>query len=134
MRKYLVAALSLTLVLLGLFVNLLTPRHCPVNREAFGLVEKGMTRAEVHAVLGGPPGDYRTRPYSEENALAYYATSPGPPSGDVWHGDEGTVEVRYSTRHDAVISADFTEAEPYDAGPLELVRWRLERLWAKLVP
>jgi hypothetical protein len=63
MRKYLVAALSLTLVLLGSFMALMMPRQCPVTHEAYSLVKEGMTQSEVHAILGGPPGDYRTRPH-----------------------------------------------------------------------
>jgi hypothetical protein len=127
MRKYLVALLSLSLVLLGFLMNLLMPRHCPVSLAACERVVQGMTQAEVHAILGGPPGDYRTRP----SGLPLNCWE-GLERED-WHGDEGTVTVRYSKDHDAVVSVEFTAAEPYDANPLELVRWRMEKLWSKLV-
>ena len=62
MRKSLFACLAVVLVLAGGLFALLGPLHCPVNRAAFGRIKEGMTPAEVQATLGGPPGDYRTRP------------------------------------------------------------------------
>ncbi|MFO0845374.1 MAG: hypothetical protein U0797_23825 [Gemmataceae bacterium] len=136
MRKLLVALLAVALVLIGFFMSLAMPRHCPVNHEAFGRIKEGMTQAEVHAILGGPPGDYRTRPY-EDNALGEYPPWPGRPKSYVyedWHGDEGSVWVCYSRVTKAVDSAGFTEAEPHEAGPLDLVLWRLDKPRVKLLP
>ena len=69
MRKLAVAVLALALLLVGTLLPLVRPLRCPVNRAAFERIKVGMTQAEVHAVLGGPPGDYRTEP----------SAPPGPP-------------------------------------------------------
>jgi hypothetical protein len=138
MRKYLVALLSLSLVLLGFLMNLLMPRHCPVTREAFGRIQKGMTQAEVHAILGGPPGDYRTRPYVSSSTLIE-SLSGSYQTREAWEGDVGIVEVFYfgtspPSPGSTVLSRYFRDAEPCEYSPLGLARWRLGKLWSKLVP
>src|SRR5437016_1643695 len=35
-------------------------RGRPIDREHFDRIKPGMTQAEVEAILGGPPGDFRT--------------------------------------------------------------------------
>src|SRR4051812_10760370 len=62
MRKWMVAFVAFGLVLFGGLFALVVPWPCPVNRVAFERVKEGMTPEEVHVILGGPPGDYRTRP------------------------------------------------------------------------
>jgi hypothetical protein len=37
-------------------------RPSEVTKAAFDGIQIGMTQADVEAILGGPPGDYRTRP------------------------------------------------------------------------
>jgi hypothetical protein len=69
MRMTLIACVSVVLVIAGGLVALLGPRHCPVNREAFERIESGMTQGEVHAILGLPPGDYRTRPHGPPEVI-----------------------------------------------------------------
>src|SRR5579864_1615632 len=33
-----------------------------IDREHFEKIKEGMSRAEVESILGGPPGDFTTRP------------------------------------------------------------------------
>jgi hypothetical protein len=139
MRKVLiglVVGLVLFLVLAAWMLS--RPRHCTVSRANFERIEKGMTVAEVFAILGGPPGDYRTRP-----------PAPGPYRGPttkirsggrsrvkewVWSGDEGYVWVYFdpgsseSPGHGTVVRARFDEEPASNPFFLEVLAWRLERL------
>jgi hypothetical protein len=130
MRNSLFACLAVVLVLAGGLIALLGPRHCPVNRAAFERVENGMTRAEVHAILGGPPGDYRTQP---PGIILHewgggWSMSKGCGDAEEWEGDEGTVKVQYHHIHGKVMAVDFQDATPHAAGVVELARWRLRKL------
>jgi hypothetical protein len=132
MRKSLVAVLAVALVLAGGLVALLGPRHCPVNRAAFGRIGEGMTRGDVHAMLGGPPGDYRTGPSSGPWPDSF--TSPAHGVTEVWEGDEGAVTVYYDSVDATVFLTRFKDAVPLTPTPVELARWRLGRLKEALLP
>jgi hypothetical protein len=77
-----VAAISTTVVL---YFTL--PRRPMASKSDCDRVLIGMTRAEVEHVLGGPPGDYRTRP--SKPPLSWFAF------GDEWQGDGGMVFVQF---------------------------------------
>jgi len=131
MRKWVVGFLALALLLVGVLMPLVVPRHCPVNRRAFERVEVGMTQAEVQAILGGPPGDYRTRPGPApccfHNSTFWH--------DEQWFGDEGNVVVLYDRRKpNPVVHLSWTDEPAYSSGLLELARWRLERLKERLLP
>jgi hypothetical protein len=132
MRKTL-ACVAVVLVLAGGLVALLGPRHCPVNRAAFERIEEGMTRAEVHAVLGGPPGDYRTQP-PYPGPFMLHDPYRGWNWHEQWEGDEGLVRLNYSRVTGGVVRATFHDARPYDSRLLELARWRLRKLKGTLFP
>jgi hypothetical protein len=57
MRTLLVALLAFGLALFGGLFALVMPWPCPVNRAAYERVKEGMPLEEVHAILGGRPGD-----------------------------------------------------------------------------
>jgi hypothetical protein len=138
MRKELVGLLAVALVLVGAVLALVMPRHCPVNRAAFERIKPGMTRAEVHAILGGPQGDYRTRPPRPRPFIS--AITDGVSNGvlllsEWWQGDEGAAVIEYRvcwpnllTAHAEVARARFVDADPHHPGLVELIRWRLKRL------
>jgi hypothetical protein len=129
MKKLLVGLLAGGLVLAGILVSLAMPRHCPVNPAAYERIEKGMTKAEVEAILGGPPGDYRTRP-GRETYLPLPILSPEEEVWPVerWQGDEGAVHIYFDSYGVRVREKEFEEAQATDTGLVELIRWRLERL------
>jgi hypothetical protein len=58
-RRTLLVALAGLAVMVAAGVGALWPRPSRVTGENFDRIEKGMSRAEIEAVLG-PPGDYRT--------------------------------------------------------------------------
>jgi outer membrane protein assembly factor BamE (lipoprotein component of BamABCDE complex) len=70
-RKLLV--LSGVVLAVGAAVPLAVERHALqqrrargrlIDREHFDRIKKGMSQAEVEAILGGPPGDFTTEPLS----------------------------------------------------------------------
>lgn len=133
MRKSLVACLAVALVVVGGLTALVGPRHCPVNRAAFERIGKGMTRAEVHAILGGPAGDYRKRPphpacyiYPEHSGWGWFA--------ERWEGDEGMVELWFNPVDEKFVQGLFKGAAPYSPGLVDLARWRLRKLKAAWLP
>jgi hypothetical protein len=126
MRKLLIGLLAVGLVLAGMLLALVMPRHCPVNRANFERVKEGMTPAEVAKLLGGPPGDYRTRPVHSDIG------SGGGISWTMWFGDEGEAWVYFE--HGVVRGTTFREAKAESVGPIELIRWRLEPLRERLLP
>jgi hypothetical protein len=113
------ALLAVTLLLIGAVLPLVLPRHCPVTRAAFERIEKGKTQEEVYAILGGPPGDYRTRPRRKELVVQG-------PEPDRWFGDQGDVMIWFD--EGIVGHTMFGESKAKPVGPFEVLLWRLDRL------
>jgi hypothetical protein len=59
-RRWLWLLLPLALGLLAWVLCTALQREPPVSRARFDTLRPGMPLAEVLALLGGPPGDYRT--------------------------------------------------------------------------
>jgi hypothetical protein len=139
MRKKVVVLLVVALVLIGAQLALVLPLPCPVNHAAFARIKEGMTREEVHAMLGVPPGDYRTRPPKPITGLAI---TDGTMIALIcvrhterWVGDEGAIDIDYSGAWGPppavpvkVTDMHFTTADPHHPRPVEVIRWRLNRL------
>jgi len=125
MRKPLLAGVAVFLVLVGTLFPVLLPRPSPVTFTNYERISTGMTRAEVEQILGGPPGDYRTRP------VLTLLPSGGGLRWAVWQGNEGTAEVSFD-RSGSVILRRFLTAEPRQPGLIETLHWRLERHWNRL--
>jgi hypothetical protein len=121
MRKWLIGLFALFLVLVAALLGLVGPRSSKVTRAAFDRIEVGMTRAEAEAILGGPPGDYRTRPGGPA-----FEGSGGGISWDMWCGDEG--EIWLACEGGRVRTTRFEENEPHPISLIEVAVWRLERL------
>lgn len=137
MRKCLVGVLTVALVLGSILFTLARPKACSVNRAAFERLEEGMSQGEVHAILGGPPGDYRTGPSGPRYPHRVWGDPPIAGHIEMWFGDDGVAAVAYQETHtgfgDAMI-VHFEEALPPRPGPVELVHWRLERLKERWLP
>jgi hypothetical protein len=135
MRKWLFVGLAVALVLFGVLLPLLLPWHCPVNRAAFERIEKGMTRAQVEAILGGPCGNYRTRPFPKNQS--WVLPSSGPilfyQSWEPWAGDEVVVHVCFDDEGIVELKV-IGEESPPDTGLVELASWRLKRLKGRWFP
>jgi len=120
------ALLAVPLVLLGALAPVVFPPPCSVTRSAHARIEPGMTRARVEAILGGPPGDYRTLPVES------YLGSGGGVSWDIWQGDEGESWVCFEGG--LVRTQMFQQATPVHVGPVERLLWRLDRFKARWLP
>jgi hypothetical protein len=130
MRKPVLAGVAFFLVLVGILVTLLLPRPSRVTRENSERIKEGMSRAEVEEILGGPPGDYRTKPTNlDRDAVARAILSVF--FNAEWCGDEGEVWVSFGP-DDKVRDMSFAEAGPVEVSTLALLRWRLNRRWDRL--
>ena len=107
--------LAVAVVLATLLLTLVMPRHCPVNSAAWCKIKNGMTQAEAEKMLGGPPGDYRTRP-GQANI----------DSGDdiswaAWFGDEAVIWVWFD--HGVACAKILSPVEAKPCAPIDLIRW-----------
>jgi hypothetical protein len=128
MRKPVLAGVAIFLVLLGTLVGVALvppPRPCLVTKAAYGRVATGRGRAQVEQILGGPPGDYRTRPTYPAYVLSRRIYR------DVrwWHGNEGLVAVTFDDAGLVALKgfSSYTEGDLIDT-----LRWRLKRRWEAL--
>jgi hypothetical protein len=126
MRKLLIGLLAAGLVLGGMLLALVMPRHCPVTRAACGRIQEGMTQAEVEKILGVPPGDYRTRPVRPFVLIVEGGWCMVRGSFAHWMGDEAELDVCFDGG--VVVLLTFTPLEPADVGPVAIATWRLKRL------
>jgi hypothetical protein len=90
-RKWLAVALVGTSAAFAIIVVFLqvAGNNCVLRLQQLERVTPGMTRAEVEALLGGPPGDYRTdvERFSFSHLSLYMLWS------EDWIADEGKVSV-----------------------------------------
>jgi hypothetical protein len=113
---------TIPLLAIGLF--LFWPLSSQVTRENFERIRTGMSRAEVEAILGGPPGDYTTGP-TEKDLLELSAadTPEGPRYLVIWEGDSGTIWVGFDA-NDRAIEHKLQPARRKEQGTLDSLLWR----------
>jgi hypothetical protein len=142
-------------VVVGAFA--LWPGQSKITRESFDRIQKGMSRAEVEAILGGPPGDYRTvctvwtvdddtEPFTvcsiDSQALnaAVWGyerdqgepVSSGEPVTGTWYGNNGSVQIHFSP--DVVEDKHFLPTVEREQTPVGNLFWRAKRQWRKWFP
>lgn len=130
--RWWLGAMAMLLLVLGAALPLVLPWRSPVTRASSELIQPGMTRAVVEQLLGGPPGDYRTRP-PPPFVLRIAFDSSGRIVREQWEGHEGITTVSFyddGTVHDA----SYEEAASYDPTVAELALWRWGRLKERLSP
>jgi outer membrane protein assembly factor BamE (lipoprotein component of BamABCDE complex) len=106
----LICLLVLLVSLVGLLVASWGPRPCPIDvrDETFQNLKTGMNEKEIAAILGGPPGDYRTR-----TDVFYFSISSGNAyrtlerfdhvTTSVWSTDECEIYVYFDPEGKAVL-------------------------------
>jgi hypothetical protein len=112
---------------------LLPPTNPRITEANFERIERGMTLANVEALLG-PPGDYRTGP-TQPSPRILSGRSWGPwwtyegVSQQHWEGDGARITVWLDPDGRVLESLAFP-MEPEPVGLLALLRWRWDH-WRK---
>ena len=144
-RKVLVVLAGLAVALAGLAVGvtagafMLWPRPSRVTRENFERIKKGMSRAEVEAILG-PPGDSTTGPLYSASPLysAIHGSIVDPAveranHRDTWATDEACAVVGFGADGEAM-ELRFTSCTRATQDPLDNLLWRAKRQWHRWFP
>ena len=129
------AVLAGLAVLVAVGAVVLRPRPNRITQENFGRIQKGMSRAEVEAILG-PPGDSRTAPttdpvflgltpmtYPEEKTTLEFK----------WMGDSVLVMVNFGLNGTVTWKGQGL-VHKREQGPLDNLLWRAERQWRRWFP
>jgi hypothetical protein len=69
-----------------------------IDREHYDRIKLGMSRAEVEAVLGGPPGDFTTEDVTYKAPDGDLAIFNGP--HEYWAGNDGDIWVAFDEQGD----------------------------------
>jgi hypothetical protein len=117
-RRKLLAGLA-GLVLSGLLLWLFQPSR--ITQENAARIRQGMTRTEVHAILGWP--NYFPSEERRSNELA----KPWSPLGECWHGAKASVTVWFDqsghVKRTEMIANDPNAYDPWgEIGLLEKIR------------
>jgi hypothetical protein len=150
--------LAAVLIAAGTFV--LWPHEERVTKANFDRIQVGMSRATVEAMLGGPPGDYRTVRTEDEYIGPFFDARGPTPVADrpytqtiyydcglrgEWFGNEGRVEVFFESGlvaksrvaglgNGIIPSKKFWPSTNRDLDPLDNLVWRAKRQWRKWFP
>jgi hypothetical protein len=143
-RRTLLAAVAGLAVLVAVGVFMPWPQQHRITRENFERIHKGMTHADVEAILG-PAGDYSsgpTRPDPDSKSSRWAMKSgfggeddafPLARTAIFWNCDELWVAVAFGP-HATVTGAEPIASKRVDQGPLENLLWRAKRQWRKWFP
>src|SRR5262245_14338544 len=103
-RRTLLVALAGLAVTVPVAAWLLWPGQDEITPENYERIKAGMSRAEVEAILGGPPGDYRTVQTVTEcfvvDELASRAESDQvfrPDGKQMWFGNKGYICISFES-------------------------------------
>jgi hypothetical protein len=117
---------------LFLRVRLLDGRITPANFER---IHRGMTRAEVEAILG-PPGDFTAKV-----SFVYYPptdrfTLPGPPKRayQEWITDAHGLMVGFDSASGLVEEICYLEVHPAQQSVFERLLWPIQRVCRRWLP
>jgi hypothetical protein len=99
-----------------------------IDQEHYDRIKLGMSRAEVEAVLGGPPGDFATEDVSYGVTDSDLAIFKGP--YEYWAGNDGDIWVAFDEQGDVRRRA-FGDAVSTPKTPpwLPYLRAWLRRVW-----
>jgi hypothetical protein len=98
-----------------------------IDREHYDRISKGMTQAEVEAILGAPPGSYN-RATTEFQWNGPVPEQPANGRRAYWVGDDGHIEVTFDAKSGTVLVKLYMEPVP----PSSVGKWFqgwFRRLW-----
>jgi hypothetical protein len=124
----------------------------------FDRIRPGMSRTEVAAMLGGPPGDYRTIPTTGPVVeMCFFCERHGawtdpmkdpavvdplpekagsapvaPAVFERWQGDTGCIDIHFSPQGAGAKS--YSASNTQNQSRIGVILWRLKRLWHRWFP
>jgi hypothetical protein len=131
-RRKLLGALVVLAVLVAAGIFVIWPRPDQITRANLDRIKKGMRRAEVEAILGGPPGDYRNGPIIH-HIEASYAAHVHTDGSLTWEGDDGFGWISFDSSG-SVMDCRFHASTRKHQTLLENVLWRAKRQWHRWLP
>jgi hypothetical protein len=139
-RKLLLGALAVGLVMPTGGVFAPRPKPDRLTLQNYTRIEKGMSRADVEALMG-PPGDHRTRPVPFDAGLVPrmeyldYREASGDPALR-WAGDEIYATVYFDSAGRVLerVVAPVPPIRREDRSPWGDRLWRLKRHWRRVFP
>jgi hypothetical protein len=131
-RKLLVVLAGLAVVVAAVVV-VLWPRANCVTLTNYSSIQQGMTFPEVEAILGGPPGDYRTSPtqfeFGDPSFRHRRSLLPGTGAREEhWEGDTVALMVRFGDDGTVRCLCPIPTARRA-GGRFDAICWRLKRQW-----
>jgi hypothetical protein len=128
------AGAALLLVAAGWYLLQSVPASDRINPEAYGRVGAGMTRQEVEAAVGLPPGDYRGRAHRPGGAA--YAEWSEEAAGEEfsaeatagrlhWEGEEYSIVAGFDEGGAVAWKTLWRHVPPPPRGPLDELRARV---------
>lgn len=125
MTEWLLAAL-VARVLLVVYLLSSTP-SAELTKKSFDRIKAGMQLQKVKAILGAPPGDYRTGPtISCLRGFASFAVEDNTLSNLTWQGDRANIEVWIDPKR-VVKYSSYECRSPMSVGVFRKLLWRIDR-------
>jgi hypothetical protein len=146
-RRTLLVVLVGLAVVVAVGVVVLWPRQDRISRQNLERIKRGMTRAEVEAILG-PPGDHATAPLEDPDPHWLVMSNWRPYDRPVvdrfyrvsveyqviqWRGDAGIICVEF-TLSDHVVEAGMYPVKRVEQTLLGNLLWRAKRQWHRWFP
>jgi hypothetical protein len=116
-RGWIILSLSLFLAIVvawNLFVGVSRPRWV-INRERFSRIERGMSRAQVQAILSVPPGDYTILKAKPIVIDVSWGVTPPTHTKEEWISDVGWICITWNA--DQVVDVTFEGPGSLDNRP-----------------
>jgi hypothetical protein len=130
-RRILTLAAAI-LAIAGVGVFALRHREDRVTKQNSDRITEGMSLAEVELILGGPPGDYTTRPRPPcIFIMDHWGYGPDCANLVEWDGDSGIISVAVNVNGTV---ADWRYWELTKVGPFDVLIWSLQCQWRRWFP
>jgi hypothetical protein len=128
MLRRLILLAMLALLAAVAFVALVTwPRSDRATQENFNRIRRGMSRAEVEAILG-PPGDYRSGETHD------FVTRGWLPGDLIWETDHVIIIVHFHESGRVRFQSIQLVSVRDSSDPLDKLFWLAKRQWRKWFP
>jgi hypothetical protein len=144
-RRTLLAVLAGLGVVIAAGAVMLWPPPDRITLENHARIQVDMTLSEIEAILGGPPGDYRTVPTETDQTLPRRLTLAQNEalSEDhmFWHGNDLSIGISVDmsagnpvASSKRILDVWTIQVKRVEQGPLANLLWRAQRQWHRWFP